>query len=143
MTIECDPERQRATHIESGMAVEFDRYGPHAQERDIHFRLICEGKTIPFSGVYDFGETKIDNLYPDLSVMEQRQKRLELNEENFTFNDISVELKSVMQAKMPDFPKIFVELICAVVSKFPTPSRKSVYFRPLFNLSHAQWSDEG
>jgi hypothetical protein len=30
MTIEYDPEKKRATHVESGMAVEFLGYGPRS-----------------------------------------------------------------------------------------------------------------
>jgi hypothetical protein len=60
MTIEYDPEKKRATHVESGMAVEFLGYGPRsAQERDLYFNLIFNQKTEKINASYDSGIEQI------------------------------------------------------------------------------------
>jgi hypothetical protein len=137
MTIQYDPGRQRATHVESGVAVEFDRAGHNAQERDIYFRLIWKGRELPFQASYDFGEGKIERLYPELGITEQREKRLALNEVNYYVRRVPLN----PTAAMPDFPEVFVALLYEVVSHFDASSRKAVHYLPF--SSPLRWSMEG
>ena len=81
MTIEYDPVRKRSTHIESGLAVQWVRDEP-VMERTTHFKLIVDGREIPFVGCYDHGDDKID--FPlGLTPSEDFRLRLALRELNY------------------------------------------------------------
>jgi hypothetical protein len=140
MTIEYDADRKRATHIETGLAIEFDRDGPYPQEREEFFRLHWQGRSYPFKADYDFGTHKIDRLYPDLDIMERRQKRIELNERNYTVTSLPVSVPAAIGAT-PYFGDVFVAVMHVVVVEMGGTSRKSVYLRP--SGYNREWSAEG
>jgi hypothetical protein len=142
MTISYDAEKKRATHVESGMWVEFLRRGQFAGlDRDEYYRLAWDGKTKDFEVSFNFGEQKIDKLYPNLSAIENHEKVKELNEINFNISNIGVDPK-IEQTIIPNFGQIFVELMYNIVSHSRS-RRCSVYFKPYFQMSQGQWSVEG
>lgn len=142
MTIEYDAERKRATHVESGMAVEFDREGAVARERDTFFRLIWKSETFAFKAGYDFGDAKAKKLYPGLDPVALFQKLNELNEQNYYVRSLPLDVRAAL-TEMPEFGEVFVALLREVVSRFEGSSRKTTHFRPFFNLNDGDWSAEG
>ena len=83
MTIIFDPARRRSTHLESGLAVQWVRDEP-PMERSTRFKLIANGVEVQFDGSYDYGEHKIEKLYPDADVLEIYRRTSDLQEINHT-----------------------------------------------------------
>ncbi len=140
MVIKYDAATRRATHLESGLAVEFYRDGDYPQEREKHFRLIWKGQSLPFRAGYDFGEPTINRLYPTLDRMVQREKRLELNEQNSHVSSLPIDVARWPQMERAEFGEVFARVMLAVVAHLPGEKRRSVHFRPFFQLSQGHWS---
>ena len=88
MPVEIDPERGRAVHLESGLAVAWVRDEP-AQERKSHFKLVADGREIPFEAVYDFGERAILETDPGLSPEELSARLLQTLRKNYCAQNIA------------------------------------------------------
>jgi hypothetical protein len=83
MTIIYDPALRRSTHLESGLAVQWVRDEP-PMERSTRFKLIANGSEVQFDGTNDYGEYKIQKLYPDADFMEVHRRASDLKEINYS-----------------------------------------------------------
>ncbi len=142
MTITYDPETKRAIHEESGLAVEFERYGPRAQERDVFFNLIWQEEQIAFKAGYDFGANRIAAKHPGIDSGDILKMLEETNDKVFYVGNMGLDIESIIR-EYPDFPQIFVETWYRVVAEEETRTRKSVYFEPFFDYGAKTWSVEG
>lgn len=88
MTVEIDQGHRRAVHLESGLAVEWVRDEP-AQERKSHFRLVVDGREMPFEAVCDFGERAILETDPGLSPEDLSARLLQTLRKNYCAQNIA------------------------------------------------------
>jgi hypothetical protein len=143
MTITYDPQTKRATHIESGMWVEYLREGNYAGlECDAYLRMGWNGQVKDFQASYDSGEDKFKKLYPDLDPFELAMKISNLKERNYNISDNGFNV-ALERTSNPEFPQIFVELVQVAASNRLISWRCSAYFRPFLYLTDGQWSAEG
>lgn len=140
MGIFYDEQRKRAIDLETGVAVELERFGL-PKERDVHFRLLINNEDIPFEGSYDFGDSKIRSIDPDMDPVTWFEKQLELNEQNFFFSDFAPGVDFLLK-KYSNFPELFVSLVHYVVSHNTNGRRNFVYYRPYIDLNQGEWRAE-
>lgn len=135
MTIVFDPKQKRSTHVESGLSVQWVHDEPPLEFRK-HFKLIIDDKEIPFESSYDYGEGKIDDKYPNASILEKGCMISELKEINYNSFNIKC-----------DFDKeIFIETWGNLVSQGMGVSRVSTYYTEINGAGPASkktWSCEG
>ena len=124
MSIVYDPERKRATHVESGLAIEFDRKGPYPMEFDEYYKLIYNDQVFPFKVYHNSGEYKITKKNPDIKGSEYSRAIRKLNEINFILDKIDSSIREKL--KDPEFRKIFLEVWLRLVSELYYWARCSV-----------------
>lgn len=69
MTITYDPESKRATHLESGMSVQYLRRGAVFQDMSVYFGVTYNAKTIVFESTVSHGHEEIMAKFPELDAM--------------------------------------------------------------------------
>jgi hypothetical protein len=125
ITIVYDPDHKRATELESGLAIEFDRRGPYAmRERDEYYRLIYKNRIFPFGVSFNYGEGKITKKNPDIKGSEYSKAISKLNEINFSLSGEGDYIRQNL--KKPVFRKIFLEVWLRLVSEMHPSRRCSV-----------------
>lgn len=141
MTIEYDSEKKRATHVETGLAVEFIEYG-YMQDQNAYFNLIM-GERKKIEAVYDFGFEKIRAAHPGFDALAISKKQDELNEQNFTASTFGPVIDARLKESSGRLAQVFVETWHRVVAERHPKKRCSVYFKPFFNPADGEWSFEG
>jgi hypothetical protein len=117
MTIVFDPERRRSTHVESSLAVQWERDEP-PMERRTHFKLIVGGAEVPFEASYNFGEDKIKQRYPDADILEIGRHVSDLLELNYRAVNIKTHFDK----------EVFVKVWQHLVQQGVSPYRVSTYY---------------
>jgi hypothetical protein len=139
MTITYDATTQRATHVESGLAIEFLRYGPYTRESDVYFKLTWRGVSREFEASFDSGYKKISRDFPDLDPVEKGVRAIQLNEVDFETSNIGIDIKTTLKSE-PGFCDHFVRVWHKVVAERNPTAKISVHFRPFFNPADGEWS---
>jgi hypothetical protein len=143
MTIVYDAEAKRATHVESGLSVQFLRWGRTVREQDVYFAVTWKGRTTEFEATYSSGWGKIMKKYPNLSREERRKKVDELNEMEYKTQDIGIDVTSAL-SDYRDFGDIFVRTWWnAIVNIGDSTASTLVVFQPFFNPADGHWEYRG
>jgi|GEM_PF-4703264 hypothetical protein len=141
MTIDYDPNRKRATHRESGIAVEFDKRGPYPQEPDFHYALYIERETIPFSASVS-GPSKSELAKGEkIDAVEYFRRMRAENKRYIRVSDFPPGIDK-LKSYNENFPEIFTQLLHAVSSEMLKECRVSVYYRPYFHIDRGEWKVE-
>lgn len=133
-----DVERKRATHVESGLAVEYI-HDDDPRERKSYFKLIFDGKEIPFEASTDNGREKIKKQYPNMDRTERNRLITALWESNFRTNNPRFDSNVDRE--------IFVKVWQRVVKRENSLYKFSVYCKEwegqiLSERNHREWRCE-
>jgi hypothetical protein len=139
MTIVYDAEAKRATHMESGLSVQFLRRGRRFQDQDVYFAVTWKGRTTEFEATVSSGYGRILAKYPGLDSDALSQKVEELNEMEYRAHNIGIDVREALHEDM-NFGQMFVDTWWAVVNgKSDSSSSKLVVFKPFFNPVDGYW----
>lgn len=87
MTITYDPETKRATHLESGLSVQYSRRGPRFQDMEEYFNVKMNVHILEFRSIVSNGHSELRDKFPNLDTFSLSQKVRELNMQKFDVED--------------------------------------------------------
>ncbi|MEQ1711936.1 MAG: hypothetical protein ABL908_11115 [Hyphomicrobium sp.] len=140
MTIVYDPERKRAEHVESKLAIQFLRWGPYIQEGDVYFALTWQGKTREFEAALVNQRRFAESIFPNLSSEDIDVKAEELNTFAMKAWDLGIDIAETVK-KQSSFPEVFLKTWHRVIRGMTSGDEKIfVYLMPNFDPADGRWS---
>jgi hypothetical protein len=142
MTIVYDAEDKRATHVESGLSVQFLRWGD-LREGLSHFLLSWKGQSSEFEATFSSGYARMLAKHPELNSDAVSQKVKELNEIEYVTNKLFIESDTFTRDNN-DFGNIFVGTWWVVVNNMHDHTeKKNVVFKPFCISTDNYWEFRG
>jgi hypothetical protein len=143
MTITYDPETKRATHLESGLSVQYLRGGARFQDMEEYFSVEFKDNIVVFRTIVSAGLREAMDQFPNLHGQQMTQKVRDLDLQKFYAQGSDLEdlFKPYVSRVLID---AFMETWWAVVRGMdPNRSKLIVAFNSTIHNAPYHWEYSG